>query len=130
MTKLTAKAKELAFDVMTNAIETGAIGYWTTNQNWSRNDGVDGEMIDSISFEVQDENTLQPVEPRVVYHINAEKIIDAMERIAIEKLTGPELHKRITGMWATNDYLAGEGGDSESDDAIVQVAALGRITFG
>ena len=128
--KLNQAQIELARDVLTNAIETGAIGYWTCNQEWSRKDGVDGEMITRISFEVRDENTDAPIEPRTVYTITEEKVIEAMKTIAIENAINPDLHKRITGMWAADDYLAGEGGDSESDDVIVQVAALGRVTFG
>ena len=128
--KLSQAQIELARDVLTNAIETGAIHYWTINRDWERKDGVDGEMITRISFEVLDENTMAPVEPRVVYTITEEKVIEAMKTIAIENAINPDLHKRITGMWASDDYLAGEGGDSESDDVIVQVAALGRVTFG
>lgn len=128
--KLNQAQVELARDILTNAIETNAIGYWTTRQEWERKDGVDGEMITRISFEVLDEDTQAPIEPRRVYTITEEKVIEAMKTIAIENQINPDLHKRITGMWAADDYLAGQGGDSESDDVIVQVAALGKVTFG
>lgn len=128
--KLNQAQIELARDILTNAVETGAIGYWTCEVEWDRNDGVDGEMITEIRFEVLDENTQEPIEPRRVYTITEEKVIEAMKTIAIEDNINPDLHKRITGMWAADDYLAGQGGDAESDDAIVQVAALGKVTFG
>lgn len=128
--KLNQAQIELARDILTNAIESSAIRYWTVNREWERKDGVDGEMITRISFEVRDERTNAPVEPRRVYTITEEMVIDAMKTIAIENAINPDLHKRITGMWAADDYLAGEGGDSESDDVIVQVAALGSVTFG
>lgn len=123
-------AKELALDILTNAVETGAIGYYTTNQEWSRNDGMDGTFISILKFEELNESTQEPMEPRKVYTITPEKIIAAMERIAVEKLVAPELHKTITGMWATNDYLAGVGGDAETDSCIVQVAAFGEVRYG
>lgn len=126
--KLSQAQLELARDILTNAVETGAIMYWTTNQDWDRDE--EDHMIVRLRFEVRDENTGGPVEPRVVYHIDEPQIIEAMKTIAIENAINPDLHKRITGMWASDDYLAGQGGDSESDDVIVQVAALKRLTFG
>lgn len=128
--KLNRNQIDLARDILTNAIEGNAIGYWTTNQEWERRDGVDGEMITRIMFEVLDEETNKPVEPRRVYTITEEKVLDAMLTIAISNEINPDLHKRITGMWAADDYLAGQGGDIETDDVIIQVAALGRVTFG
>lgn len=128
--KLSPAQLELARDILTNAIEAPAIHYWTCEVEWDRNDGVDGEMITEIRFEVLDESTGGPVEPRKVYTVNEEKVIEAMKTIAIEDNINSDLHKRITGMWASDDYCAGQGGDAESDDVIVQVAALGRVTFG
>lgn len=125
-----AAAKELGLDILTNALETGAIDYWTTNVDYHRDE--EEFFVTQIMLEVLDEDTQSPVEPRVVHTITPEKVIAAMERIAVETefRINPRLKKRITEMWATNDYLAGEGGDIESDDAIMQVAALGELTFG
>lgn len=128
--KLNQAQIELARDILTNAIEAPAIHYWTCEVEWDRHDGVDGEMITEIRFEVLDESTGKPVEPRRVYTITEEKVIEAMKTIAIEDNINPDLHKRITGMWAADDYGAGQGGDAESDDVIIQVAALGKLTFG
>lgn len=126
--KLSQAQLELARDILTNAVETGAISYWTTNLDWRRDD--EDHMIIRIRFEVLDEDTQKPVEPRVVYHIDEAQIIRAMKAIVVADNINPELHRRITGMWAADDYLAGQGGDSESDDVIVQFAALKRLTFG
>lgn len=120
---------QLALDVMTNAVE-GVIGYWTINREVARHDGVDGEHVTLIRFEEKDESTQRPVEPRVVYAITPEKVIAAMERIAVERLLREDIHKTITFMWATDDYLAGEGGDGTTDDAIIQVAAFGEVRYG
>lgn len=125
--KMKEATRQLALDVMTNAIETNAIGYWTVNSDWTRDE--EEHMITQVTLEVQDE-TGYPVQPRQVYTITPEKVIAAMERIAVEKLVGPNMHKIITGMWATDDYLAGVGGDSETDDVIMQVAVLGEVRFG
>lgn len=121
---------ELARDVMTNAIEAPAIHYWTTNVEWFREDGEDGEMVTKIRFEVMDESTQEPVSPRVVYVVDEEAVIAAMEKIMREGGVRPDLHKLIANMWANDDYLAGVGGDAETDDVIIQFAALGKLTFG
>lgn len=121
---------ELARDVMTNAIEAPAINYWTTNVEWERNDGADGEMITQIRLEVMDESTGEPMEPRHVYTVTEETVIEAMRKIVITAEIRSDLHKLITNMWANDDYLAGRGGDAETDDAIIQFATLGKLTFG
>lgn len=121
---------ELARDVMTNAIESCAINYWATNLEWFREDGEDGEMITKIHLEVLDESTGEPVEPRSLYTVTEETVIDAMKKIAMTGSVRPELHKLITGMWAADDYLAGVGGDAETDDVIMQFATVGELTFG
>lgn len=121
---------ELARDIMTNAIEAPAINYWTTNVEWFREDGEDGEMITKIHFEVLDESTGEPVEPRSLYTVTEETVIAAMEKIMREGGVRPDLHKLIANMWANDDYLAGVGGDAETDDVIIQFATLGKLTFG
>lgn len=123
-------AKELANDILTNAVECDAIGYWTCRQAWVRDE--EDHMIVSLEFEVRDEDTMKPVEPRVVYNLDAKKILAAMKRIATDDSLriNPHLRKRIADMWKAKDYLEGEGGDTQSDDVIVQIAALGEITFG
>lgn len=127
---MNSDAEDLARDILTNSVECDAIGYWTCRQEWVRDE--EDHMIVRLSFEVRDEDTMKPVEPRVVYNLDPKKILAAMRRIATDDSLriNPHLRKRIAGMWRKKDYLDGEGGDTQSDDVIVQIAALGEITFG
>lgn len=126
--------KQLALDVMTNAIETGAVGYWAimseSPERLPLDDGIPGDIC-KVLLEEFDESTGQPIEPRRVYEITPQKVISAMKKISSDAIRiNSALQNRIKVMLDANDYCEGEGGDAESDEVILQVACFGEIVYG
>lgn len=121
--KLSPELLNLGANIITNAAETGAIGYWigavtAYHRNADRN-------IDTITFTapgVEDDSQ------EVSYTVTPADIIQAMQKVkAGEVRINSEMAGRITADLGYEEYT---NGDALTDDALVQIAAFGRIIFG
>lgn len=125
---MNTEQKQLAWDVMTNFVESGW-SQWHMNLDYKRKD-VEADELDIISLEFEefDEDTMTPVEPRRVFEITEVKVIKAMRKIASEATNiNTEITDRIKEALAEGDYA---NLDAETDDCIVQVAAFGEVVYG
>lgn len=125
---MNAEKKQLAWDIMTNFVESG-YSQWFMNLDYKRKDVEADELdITELSFEEFDEDTMKPIEPRRVYQITPVLVLSAMSKIALGKISiNDELAKRISESLADEDYL---DLDAETDDCIIQVAAFGELVYG
>lgn len=127
------KQRQLALDVMTNAIETGAIGYWATMyERPTRVKLEDGEIGDIESFKIVDSDS-DVTEPLRTYTVEPNSILAAMEKIMKgEAPVRSDLRQNIGVMYLLEDYCADgvPGGDAETDDVIVQIACFGELVYG
>lgn len=111
--------KQTILDIMTNGIETAM--EWAAVSNLQRDNEAN-----VISFDCRDSE--EPKDPWV--HIDAAKIEEAINLL-------------ISGKVAIGDYILngikdaiedpemwGVSTDSDTDDAIIQVAAFGDVVFG
>lgn len=129
------KQRQLALDVMTNAVETGAIGYWATmHERPTRVKLEDGEIGDIESFKIIDtEADSYDSENQMAYLVEPNSILAAMEKIMKgEASVRSDLRQNIGVMYLLEDYCADgvPGGDAETDDVIVQIACFGELVYG
>ena len=125
---MNAEEKQLAWDVMTNFVESGW-PQWFMNLEYQRKD-VEADELDIIElkFEEFDEETMQPLEPRRVFHITETKVIKAMRKIASDATNlNEDIVDRIKEALEDQDYA---NLDAETDDCIIQVAAFGEVVYG
>jgi hypothetical protein len=127
-TTMNTEEKQLAWDVMTNFVES-AYSQWYMNLEYTRKD-VDADELDiiNIKFEEYDEDTMTPVEPRRVFEITEVKVIKAMRKIASDATNlNTDITDRVKEALADQDYA---NLDAETDDCIVQIAAFGELVYG
>ena len=121
--KLSPALNTLGASIITNAAETGAIGYWIGAVTSYHRDA--DRNIDTITFTapgVEDDSQ------EVSYTVTPADIIEAMEKVkAGEVRINSEMAGRITADLGCEEYVCG---DALTDDALVQIAAFGRIIFG
>lgn len=125
---MNAEEKQLAWDVMTNFVESGW-SQWFMNLDYTRKD-VEADELDIINlkFEEYDEDTMTPVEPRRVIEITPVKVIKAMRKIAMDATNlNTNITDRVKESLEEQNYL---DLDAETDDCIVQVAAFGEVVYG
>jgi len=130
--KLKQQEEQIAFDVMTNFVESG-YSQWFMNLDYKRKD-VEADELDIIemSFEEFDEGTMQPLLDddgnRHVFTITPEKVIAAMQKISNGDVEiSPTVQARIHESLVDRDYA---NMDAETDDCIVQVACFGTLVYG
>lgn len=112
----------LGADILTNAVETGAIGYWLTELVDAPRDAE--LRITSITFTaegVDDDDSKQ-------FTVTPDDIIKAMRKVRDGKVRiNSELKDWISGDLKEQEYI---NGDALTDDALVQIAAFDSIVFG
>jgi hypothetical protein len=127
-TTMNTEEKQIAWDVMTNFVESG-YSQWFMNLDYTRKD-VEADELDIINlkFEEYDEDTMTPVEPRRVFEITETKVIKAMRKIASDATNlNTDIIDRVKEALADQDY---GNLDAETDDCIIQVAAFGEVVYG
>lgn len=119
MTEYTEGQLKLARDVMENFRETCPSGYWVDSL---RVDESDGRLY------------IDESEGETVLQVTAEGVCAAFEKVASREYANlrRDLFKTIRDMWEAEDYLGedGPGGDLETDDVLVQIAAFGSVVYG
>lgn len=112
----------LGADILTNAVETGAIGYWLTELVDAPRDAE--LRITSITFTaegVDDDDSKR-------FTVTPDDIIKAMRKVRDGKVRiNSELKDWISGDLKEQEYI---NGDALTDDALVQIAAFDSIVFG
>lgn len=125
---MNAEETQIAFDVMTNFVESGW-SQWHMNLDYNRKD-VEADELDIVllTFEEYDEDSMMPVEPRKVFTITPVKVIKAMRKIASDATNlNSSIVDRIKEALEDQDYA---NLDAETDDCIIQVAAFGEVVYG
>lgn len=126
--KLKQQEEQIAFDVMTNFVES-RYSQWFMNLDYKRKN-VEADELDIIemSFEEFDEDTMQPLEPRRVFVITPEKVIAAMNKISNGEVEiSPVVQERIHESLVDRDYA---NMDAETDDCIIQIACFDALVYG
>ena len=127
MTKTYTEAQlKLAREVMGNFEATCFAGYWVA-LIWvgaERRDELDNPR--EMQLNAEDD-------PAIPHVITDADVCKAFERVlAGEVPVNRDLVRTIRDMWESEEYLGdwGPGGDFETDDVLVQVAALGEVVYG
>ena len=106
---------------MTDFVETGAGNYWGVVRNVVRDD--DAWVI---SFEVREEEFDDPIVSGPLWHkITPQIFLDAVNELK----RNPAKYKVSPhyGDWYKGDEW---NNDADSDDIVVQIAALGEVVYG
>lgn len=121
------ETQTLARDVLTNFVESGW-SQWFMNLDYTRLPEDQDLFITEVKFEEFDESTMEPIEPRRVFHIKEEDVIGAMMKISYGLTNiNEELSGRISEAMREQNYC---NLDAETDDCIIQVAAFGEVVYG
>ncbi|GAA4660268.1 hypothetical protein [Arthrobacter cryoconiti] len=122
-----ADLDDLSADVLTNAVESGASETWAIFHRITRRE-EDG-FITEVELEPR-HNGYQPTleqHPRII--IDGAKILDSMQRISAgETRMAQNLRTRIQQSLESGDSCQGDL-DAETDDCILQLSALGKLTY-
>lgn len=123
------KQRQLAHDVMTNAVETNAIGYWATMHERATRVQLD----DDLPGDICEFRIIESEDGEKTYTVEANSILAAMEKIMKGEVSiRSDIRKNIGVMYLMEDYCAEgvQGGDAETDDCIVQIACFGELVYG
>lgn len=101
-------------NILTNTLESNAIGYWAQYQEWDRNHSLDVTRM-SIK-ELNDEET----DYTISWEVGKDVIIKGVELIVTGQVNAPNIRNMIL-----DDDI-----DSDGDDCIVQAGLFGEIKYG
>ena len=122
------KQLKLARDVMGNFASSVGGGYWVRlieAEDWDE----DGSPVGGMTvYEDEGPGDGTP------HKVTEESVCRAFEKVVNKEFADlrKDLFKAIRDMWEAEDYLGedGPGGDFETDDVIVQLAALDGVVYG
>ena len=107
-------------NILTDTLETNAVGYWAQYQDWKRLPDDDSDMalcVTRISIkEMNDDET----DYTIPHEIDRETIIKGVERIVKGEVDAPRIREMIL-----NDDI-----DSDGADCIVQAGLFNEIKYG
>lgn len=112
------------FYILTDALESNAIGYWAQYQEWDRMPDVSIEGDDSLALcvkrmsikELNDDET----DYTISHEVDRNVIIKGVERIVKGDVDAPRIREMIL-----NDDI-----DADGSDCIVQAGLFGEIKYG
>lgn len=119
ITGIELEDQDIAY-ILTDALETNAIGYWAQYHNWERmkseNEDLNNCVKEITIKELNDEET----DFVVAHKINRNTIIRGVNLIISEKVSCPSIKEMIL-----KDDI-----DADGVDCIIQAALFGEIKYG
>lgn len=122
ITGIELEEKDILF-ILTDALETNAVGYWAQYQNWKRmpsNDNLEDELRDCVTWisikELNDDETAYTIP----HKITRTTIKKGVKLIVTGVVDAPRIREMIL-----NDDI-----DSDGADCIVQAGLFNEIKYG
>lgn len=119
ITGIELEDQDIAY-ILTDALETNAIGYWAVYSDWKRIKSDDKDLDNCVEDILIKELNEEETDFTVPHLVNRETIVKGVELIVAGKVDAP----RIRDMILDDDI------DADGVDCIVQVGLFGEIKYG